>query len=394
MEALRRVPEFYSVVPKNITDIYDMACEYYGPERVQLNIGVENYSTNMWEGTFMNFATISNATEEMLDNIEPFIYDNSWPMYTLMIHWPEITVMNELSKSHDMNDLFVKVPLKTTGQLSSNFQLLKTTYTKKELNSNYLHSHCHGLTSIYSWETPCLGTGPIRNTQTALLMDYNPERFKLFLWELDKMVHTESLTGIPYIHLEDIGKSSETMRQLTQIKVALPDMNYDLARKFVVSYLKTFKMKFSVRNNHIVLGMPFMDWYVGFSEYFINWINRAKRLSRNCISLCDEINDMYRRMTYKYVIKGVNLYTLTSRRASRFESSDGEFLLKFHGKNMNFEVLDDYNNIHRVTLMNVNYAYAMLVEILDVLNSNYKQLKEHEFGNIGESTSKALPISF
>ena len=390
------MPEVFSAPHKNVTDIYDMACEYYGKERVQLNIGLNNYSTEMYMGSlYFNidpenaFEILYEATQENLGNL----MSDGWSPLSLLIYFPEVKIENEINENHTIYDAFVKVPLNIDGKIQSGISILKATYTKEEIESSYLHSHCHRITDIYNWEIPCLGYGPLRNTQMQLLMDYSRETFKVFFWELDKMMHVESLSGVPYIRMRDMGKDNKITRVDNVFYEPIRnDIDKSIVCSFILSYLKSGKQKFTFMDNQWCLGERFMDWYIGISEYFINWKEaKTPLLEKEDTSIKDKLDSLL----HTYIIKDGVLYTERTRnRLSSFYSRTGEYLLTFNGRKFNFNIQESPDSqIERIPLLNLKYALYIMNAILTTLNSNYEQFAKCGFSEACCST-KTLPVSY
>lgn len=390
------LPEIFSAPHKNVTDIYDMACEYYGKERVQLNIGLDNYSTEMYIGSlYYNidpenaFETLYEATQGTLNNT----LGENWSPLSLLIYFPEVKIENEINEKHTIYDAFVRVPLNNDGRIRSGISILKATYTNEEIESSYLHSHCHRITGIYNWEVPCLGYGPLRNTQMQLLMDYSKETFKVFFWELDKMMHVESLSGVPYIRMRDIGKDNKISRvDNVSYEPIRSDTDKNIICNFVLSYLKSGKQKFTFMDNQWCLGERFMDWYIGISEYFINWKeSRASLLEKEDPWIKDKLDSLLN----KYIIKDGVLYTERARsRTNSFYNGIGKYLLTFNNREFNFNIQESPDShIERILLLNIKYALYIMNAILTTLNSNYEQFAKCGFSEVSYS-AKTLPVSY
>ena len=390
------LPEIFSAPHKNVIDIYDMACEYYGKERVQLNIGLDNYSTEMYMDSLYCDMHPENAFEALYKATQGTLnttLGESWSPLSLLIYFPEVEIENEVNERHTIHDAFVKVPLNNDGRIRSGISILKATYTSKEIESSYLHSHCHRVADIYNWEIPCLGYGPLKNTQMQLLMDYSKETFKVFFWELDKMMHVESLNGVPYIRMRDIGKDNKISRvDNVSYEPVREDIDKNIICNFILSYLKSGKQKFTFMDNQWCLGERFMDWYIGISEYFINWKeSKASLLEKEDPLIKDKLNSLLK----EYIIKDGVLYTERARsRVSTFYNYIGTYLLTFNNREFNFNIqeLQD-SNIERVSLLNLKNALYIMNAILTTLNSNYERFASCGFSEASYS-AKTLPVSY
>lgn len=147
---------------------------------------------------------IQLAAEDMFgsDNIDLQDLASSNP--ELIIHWDEIEVSNENDDKHTIYDMYAKVTFSSGYELIG-FKLTRSTLTIDELKAHYVFSHLPKMSTNLDYSTPCIGSGPIRNTMSSLAKRYDSDLFRLFLVELDRYVRTESLTGVPYIRMSEIG---------------------------------------------------------------------------------------------------------------------------------------------------------------------------------------------
>ncbi len=123
----------------------------------------------------------------------------------ILVHWPEVEICNEYGQKHTIRDLFAQVELNLFGNWLD-LMFNRTTYTQDEINADYLHSHVCGISEDLRFLPCCMGTGPIKSTSDTLSKAFDLNLWHLFCLELNLYVQTESITGIPYRKLNDIGR--------------------------------------------------------------------------------------------------------------------------------------------------------------------------------------------
>lgn len=125
----------------------------------------------------------------------------------IIIYYPSVIITNEHNKSHEIKELYTKVKVHNNGSLNGTFSFVRAEFTLEEWNSDYLHSHVSGINKSLpsNFKSSCLGSGPIRNTCLSLNDSFDEDIWKLFIFELDRYIQTESLEGGPYRRLENIG---------------------------------------------------------------------------------------------------------------------------------------------------------------------------------------------
>lgn len=131
------------------------------------------------------------------------------------IHFPEVTITNGRSgdrNTHIIKDLFVKVVLDGGGESLRVGELQggRTTMTKAEISSEYLHSHLRKYTfssgdSLPYWGRFCTGSGHINIIRSDINGDgFNEEKFTNYLVQIMGLVTWESIEGTPYNYIAEI----------------------------------------------------------------------------------------------------------------------------------------------------------------------------------------------
>lgn len=246
---------------------YETACEHFGKHRVKLNLGEIDEKTttegiNQYCGRYA-FSGESSFHPEYLN----------WQRQNIILHFPTVTVTNEKMEHTTIHDLFVLVPFTEDGRVLSGIYFLKTTFTNKQYQAGYIHSHTPTMYSneIY-WQHVCLGTGPINGTIRTINAEnnrYDAAMWELYFWEIEKLVQVESLDGGPYIRIESI-KGNFVKKDLS--KIGLAKFSHQLISKDLLkAYIKSGKLKFVFRNNKFCIATPFVEWYKDFSNYVRNY---------------------------------------------------------------------------------------------------------------------------
>ena len=127
--------------------------------------------------------------------------------YDIIVWFPVTTITNEYGESTVARDIFVKFTIKPNGKLKILPKMARATFTDKEVSSRYIHSHCSGYHPRMPNEyfSLCFGTGPINSTFSSLFQNFDEGLWTLLCRELDLYVKTESVAGVPYRRLSNIG---------------------------------------------------------------------------------------------------------------------------------------------------------------------------------------------
>jgi hypothetical protein len=103
--------------------------------------------------------------------------------------------------------------------------------TAGELVSGYGHSHVDDCIREWS-ESICMGDTDFAESKNKLSLDYLPEKFELFLFQIDNFVGWESIEGGPYIRMDNIhtnlaqeASPSDTIVSITTSAILRRDLN-------------------------------------------------------------------------------------------------------------------------------------------------------------------------
>lgn len=164
--------------------------------------------------------------------------------YDIIVWFPVTTITNEYGESTVARDIFVKLTIKSDGRLKVLPKMARATFTDKEVSSGYIHSHCSGFHPRVPNEyfSLCFGTGPINSTFSSLLQNSDEALWTLLCGELDLYVKTESIAGVPYRRLSNIGASRRYTFNLwcemspSGLKNGLSSHKTQFFRWFLVNY--------------------------------------------------------------------------------------------------------------------------------------------------------------
>lgn len=216
---------------------------------------------------------------------------------TILIHWDKVTITNEEDRSTDIRDLFCR--LRFEDEYLSDMYFSRTTYTQSEWNVRYKHSHLHTMNRSrpLEWSSMCLGQGPIVGTKNRLMdrsSTFSEELYDVFFWELDKVVHVESLRGVPYIQMRTIG--THTMERAdNDFSPVWPN---DAFKNFMQSFFGAVKIPLGYENGMYVCGCTFMDFAILVTNYW-NKYERVFRLAAPDSGI----------VKYKYILKNSAIYS-------------------------------------------------------------------------------------
>ena len=322
------------------------------------------------------------AFEQMLKSRDPEI----------LIHFPTVRVTNEHDKYIDIYDLYAHVQFNYEGKLTDGFKLLKATYTYDQLMSGYSHSHLpsvYNASSIREWRYPCLGNGPIERTQERLYRNYNKDVWGLFAYELSKYVTVESLTGGPYIRLENIGKNSNQLYSSNYHFGTLDDYElrgYDnirhMLKLFINYYIEHNDIKLNYVNGHYCLGEDVFTFVIKLSNALINYINDNPDKLVNIPQYTALKDKVFQEVTIRnemFYAEGGN-GRFTERDIQNMEQIT---LFSFKGKPVHIKVIRNAVSSNNTVLIIREYVYEIIMTaILTSINYKYGQINKR--GNTQE----------
>lgn len=293
----------------------------------------------------------------------------------ILIYFPKVTVTNENDKSIEITKLFVKVVVDEDCSLVGTFTMNRSEFTADQFRSDYLHSHICGIPARNGdasyFSTPCLGSGPIRQTCITLNHEFSEEFWNLFCRELSLYVTRESLRGVPYRHLERVGIQNGKWSKidLEPSFYFTPLFKDSVITQFIRDILKDMPFRFNYVNGSYGVAMSPFEWHIAISNKFIEWYNSRDKEFRERVNYKDymmeakvEGSAIYRQNNSSF-INDRDLSEFIGRRVCTFKGE--EVSLSITGINQHFE---DEN----ITLvLNPEICQHILAYILKIVNFGY-----------------------
>ena len=400
----------HNKLTKNRSEVYSILIDHFGEDRVDLQVSKEeeiDYILYTDVPTLLGCANIqidenfcysgSLKDLELKDqkhilniilgstNFNSYFMD-SWAI--VLIHYPETKVTNEYEDSTTIYDSYIKFNINRFGRLQDSFTMARTTYTREQLDSNYMHSHANGIyisNDGIEFSHCCLGTGPIATTVNSLNEDFDSDIWRLFCVELDRYIETESISGGPYNRLSYIGNNA-SYRELPSdfvFRTTLSHYNINpvLRRKnslqikedikhFIKYIIESKKIKFRYVQCAYDIGMSFKDLVLTMSNLYIDWINKNNGVQFN-VNKDDLIN---KGVLIKGIIKNNKFYKATNNRFSQITST-GKSGLIFKGKEVPFKIIGDIEESNVILILNTTFIMKIISILLNILNYRYEKSK-------------------
>lgn len=293
----------------------------------------------------------------------------------ILIYFPKVTVTNENDKSIEITKLFVKVVVDEDCSLVGTFTMNRSEFTADQFRSDYLHSHICGIPARSGdasyFSTPCLGSGPIRQTCITLNHEFSEEFWNLFCRELSLYVTRESLRGVPYRHLEHVGiKNGKWSKiELEPSFYFTPFFKDSVITQFIIDILRDIPFRFNYVNGSYGVAMSPFEWHIAISNEFIEWYNSRDKKFRERVNYRDYMMEVkvegsaIYRQTNPSFINDRDLSEFIGRRVCTFKGE--EISLSITGINQH---LEDEN----ITLvLNPEICQHILAYILKIVNFGY-----------------------
>ena len=385
---------------KDVYDVYEIFQNFFEEEYTDLQgpINDEFLKNEVYICTDIGNIEADNPFElsdEELSRIK-VRYGNTH--FDIIVWWPRVTVTNEHDKSINIQDLYAKITIDIHGKIPYEywgFTLIRSTYDSVQFRSGYLHSHCPSF-SFRSftprWESPCLGTGPIKGTIAELKNNNTEVTWMLFCQELSMYVTVESLTGVPYIKLEGVGVSHRLSgfsgfsvcdnldrffgySDNAEVKATF----YRRLKEFTLYYLEHGHFSLMYQDGVFKQGLSYFDYMMDISNAFIDWFNQTGDRNR--------LENLYSKgiLIHAYAADG-KFYD--SRSTSEFDAStvEGTYILSFKGQPVNLHIEQTRESqMQGTTLLTQRIAMYILQNILKIINYRYKNEYNNRQG--AESTA-------
>lgn len=253
-------------------------------------------------------------------------------------------------------------------------------------------SHVNGIPfgSFTTFQTPCLGSGPIRSTVATLAVGYDEAIWQLFCLELDKYVRVESISGVPYRYLEKIGKYNTTNGEIDFSMKSAAFSNYSTIfskedmKDFVRYLIRDKKLKFNFIRGNYGLAMSYLDYRILISNEFIKWYNLRYNLGASTASY----NDLIRKgILIECIINNgkIQYFKETERSGGNYSEYEGAEVCVFKGRPITIHIVDSpTNTLNKTVLINAGIAEEIAKAVLTIVN--YKYGREERGEEAGIST--------
>lgn len=360
----KALQEFYNRVIEKPLKIYEIFCDFYGEENVDIqglidHDNLERFTNNYFGQTY---------SWDRCPLITDYTYITEHPY--ILVHYPKVRITNELDKYVDITHLYAKITINYNGLYEST-TFCRSEYPVSHIMNNYIHSHVRYLNSAYpeKFQNPCFGQGSINATIASLVLNFNEALWNLFCLELDNFTKVESLKGVPYIKMSVLTNNEVRKELFVENYFVYNDAVFAtnvqiMMRQFIVDFIVQKKLKFNYFNESFGFAMSYLEYLLLVSNSFIEWYN-AKILEGKDYSLENVLDE--------YIIENNCLYKL------KLESYDttnlqGMSLFKFKDKIVTLNILKEDDNDYSqntVRLLNIDLANKLYHVILETLNYRY-----------------------
>lgn len=313
---------------------------------------------------------------------------------TILIHFPKVKVTNENNRSVDITHLWVRVKYSLDGTINGGFQMMRSEFTDVQFACGYSHSHINVVSAhnFNNWATPCLGSGPMRNTISSLSTQFSEDIWKLFCLELSKYVTVESLSGVPYMYLEKIGKVDESAEKvkfpLKYFRGHYDKIDFNLyIRPFICFLINRKPFGFNFSNGSYSIAMSDKKLFITLSNLYIEFYNslppeekrpKDELFSKGILRLGKCIDN--------------SLYFIRDRRStlSMYSNLIGRRLFDFKGKPVTFNITaTETENDPNVSIFLGRPIVEIIIKIiLTTINGEYG--KSSSAPNLFGETSRYL----
>ena len=276
----QQIKERFNLLTTKLREIKSIFIEQFGEERVDIN---PDYT--LQQDSFVSWyrrRCKRDGVEELSPDDEKAFLRNT----TILVHWPEVTISNEFDVKHLIRDLYAKVEVTPNGTITPiGFRLNRTTYTDAEWASGYMHSHISNIPKgrLSEFQSPCMGSGPIRDVIHVIISNYDKEWWETFAFELDRYVRVESIAGVPYRRMANIVTANSNSRSSAiYLSSCIGNLPNTWANKliFIQDFIRhccaNLKFKFSFNGSTYILAENSYEFWLRVSNEFIKYFNANK----------------------------------------------------------------------------------------------------------------------
>lgn len=294
--------------------------------------------------------------------------------YSIILKVDKETVTNETGCSTVIYDLFIRLMFYRQGTIRWGIHYKRSSFTRNQLYSMYIHSHCPSLTLNRpdEWKCVCTGSGPIGGTMSKMsISNYPLEYVYGFIAELRQIIRVESLQGGPYMHLDRISGPYAKVTDLTLLRGDASSLTHITNYKALIkSYIKSGRLKLGYINSCFCLGCTFVEWLIDFTQYAQAWGEK------------NSINIPVERVLIKDNTLCTQLDTYWSE--NDINRALGKPVITFKGTEYVLKMIDSDSNTEQRLLIDPMAAAKLIKAILDTLNYRYGkyETKGHATSNI------------
>lgn len=284
----------------------------------------------------------------------------------LVVYFPEIEIKNGRKLSHTIKDLFTRIPVKLTpgargGLKFERIQGTRTTLSKAEFISQYLHSHLparglveHGVKVLHYYQNFCTGEGDINNSTMLLNTEYDPDMLRLLLLQIEPYVNWESLDGGPYMRIENVAA-----RQYDY-----PRVNLNTCESIFAQVINKIKHCPKILD---------LDWKFYNNKFTIVDNDKLEDLFHNGVSRLDSLTSL---VTFKD--EAGNYFVNQGTTAETFQPSEN--WIPFRGKKIHFKVEGHYTIVEANQKKYINPKIKHYVKSRLEYKANNSKIREFAIG--------------
>lgn len=322
-----KIKERFLLLTSKLREIKSIFIEQFGEERVDINPDF-TLKQDFFVSWYKRHCK-SEGVEELGSDSEKSFLKN----ITILVYWPEVIISNESNVTHLIRDLYAKIEVTPNGTITPiGFRLNRTTYTDAEWASDYMHSHINSIPkgNLSEFQSPCLGSGPIRNVINVLCRNYDKEWWESFAFELDRYVRVESIAGIPYRRMSNIIVSTGSSRRTSSIYLSgcignTPDVwanKLIFIQNFIRHCCQNLKFKFSFNGCTYIISEAQNKFWLRISNEFIKYYDAHKEEYKFTFEDLVETN-----LLKPCILEGTSFKEITDRNAMNYEERDA-FIFK------------------------------------------------------------------
>ena len=403
-----RIKECVSLdkLPEQVKEVYDTAVDFYGEKNVDLQ---NTFIPLIWESAIADISSgkalkllgiydkieISKFEETSLPIYKVFsspeklalvlaainteeLLLTDLPLYSILIHFHDITVTNEFCRTTKIEDIYACVPITPKGTIMKRMLWCRTTTSRSHWSAGYIHSHVlSDISGIFEWMSPCLGQGPICNTMSTLSESFCKDFWSLFWLELDKCIKTESLTGGPFKRLEQLDSSlnfTECYKSFDFTCIYLRYHKYkDLINAIVLRLINDVDLKYRYHLDHIEPAVTFVDFTLLVSKMLLEYLDTVtpethlnyRKLLEDSVDLLSVQLSSDRSVFFGYKLGDKFIID---------ETIDKKPTFSFKGEPVEFKMVEDLDIDYQkdlLTIVHPRMSAAILHRLTIVINNVY-----------------------